>query len=609
MKGKLTHAQAQVPGKKQNKKAKGKPKVQNEPRKAIQKSKMNKGESEKQAFSQSPTSSDSELNSEVQKAEPHLKTNPNVKVSTLEEAKIQTKNLNENKNEDKKQKLPEDKPHTEQAPAVIPNVGKPKPPDSSNNGHKSREPDKKDSGSEDGLITPKKRKAKHRANKNLNIMKFKMIPSTSRDPILDEGLDNLKLHCGDQKGIKVESPKSERLAVGAGRGRSGPGYTQEKAFNKSPGPNSQKVDQRSTIVPTALAVPEEEAWSPFKQTTVFSISSSNVPKVTYASKVKQNLPKVESPTTSLRSCQQSELSPESAATLYLSSAMTGSPILMVSHELTQVSISPLKSVNSLDSVNASDKSMNAQSSQTLPLEARLIRRPSCSPKSVIHKMKPSCPSAQPNFFPYPSYMPVALRGLKANITRPQTEVQMLEEIFQNEWGLSFITELSIGPEFTEEIAPEPKVIQPHKCPSPLALQETSKSPCVPQCVVKPKVYNMSKWLNPQGFEDIKPPAPVQEREALILYPSLGDEQLQQATPKSHEAFVPLLSNYKLKNSEHLPTNPSPDSTLKDSEQKNDWEPLNFRAVVEYHMAEMQSVLDMQKQDPQRVIIYDESMDS
>ncbi|XP_027694535.1 nuclear fragile X mental retardation-interacting protein 2-like [Vombatus ursinus] len=444
---------------------------------------MDDGENKKQASSQHPKSIDCKLNGELQKAEPDFKMNPNIKASILAETEIRTKNLSENKYKDKKQKPLADKPPTEQATAVISNGVKPKPSDSFTNEHKDREPDKDSSGSEEGYIIPKKQKAKYnmtRSEENFNLMGFKMVTPAPRVPNLQQSFENPKLYSNGQSDIKVVGPKSvwnsERWAVRAGRGKPGPGHMQEKAFDTKPDLNNSKVDPGPKIVPTAPVVPKEEAWSLFNHPTIFSINNSNVPKVTYASKVKQNLYRVQSPPICLESCSESELSPDPIAALSLSSAITGSP----SHWLTQSPMSALKPANSLDFANGPEKSMKADSNQVLPLEARLIRRPSSSTKSVIHKVNPNCPPVEPSLFTWSSNVPAALTGLTPNIMPPQTQTQMLKKIFQNEWGLSFITEPSISPEIAQGIAPDPEVIQsppPHEYPNSLASQETSESPC------------------------------------------------------------------------------------------------------------------------------------
>ncbi|XP_043830575.1 nuclear fragile X mental retardation-interacting protein 2-like [Dromiciops gliroides] len=608
MEGRYTQSQAQAQSQKPNRKAKGNPKVQNEPGKAVQKSKMNHGKNEKQASSQSE-SIDYEFNGKLQETKPAFKTNPNIKAHSPEEVEIQRANLNE-KDEAKKQEKPgECEPPTEQAPAVIPNGVKPKPPDSPIDNQEAGKPDNDGSGSEDGYILPKKRKAKRNVPKveeNVNLMKVRTMPPGPRVP-LRQSFGNLKLYPGDQRGMRVNSPKSawkpDRWAVGAGRGRPGPGYMQEKAFNATRDPKSPKVDTLPRTTPTAPVVPKEEGRGLVKQPTAFSVSNSSVAKVTYASKVKQNLYKVQTPSMPLESCLESELSPESGTALPASSAIIEPPILMPGHKLSQVPVSTPKSVNPPDCVNGPEKSTNVERSQVLPLEAHLIKRPSPSPKSASHKMNLKYPAVAPSLFTCPSNTPIAPTVLMPNNAPPQTEVQMLREIFQNEWGLSFF-----GPEIAQGRAPDPKVIHPPvppKNPSPLVSQET----CVAEHVSFPQTDDMGKRPDPQSLGDIKPTVPKREKKALTQEPSPRDDDPQQADSRSHGTVTLLPSNDKTEHPEPSPTSPFSDPTLKGLGQKTAWEPFDARAAIEYHMTTMKSILETQKQDPQSIIIYDESMDN
>lgn len=95
---------------------------------------------------------------------------------------------------------------------------------------------------------------------------------------------------------------------------------------------------------------------------------------------------------------------------------------------------------------------------------------------------------------------------------------------------------------------------------------------------------------------------------------IGD--LQKADTSSQGALVFLSKDYEVENQNPLA---SPTNTLLGSakeqryqrglERNDSWGSFDLRAAIVYHTKEMESVWNLQKQDPKRIITYNEAMDS
>ncbi|XP_016282371.2 FMR1-interacting protein NUFIP2-like [Monodelphis domestica] len=599
MEGGQIPLQAWVPvqNKRQKKRVKGNPQAQaqNEQEKPVQNPRK-----VQQGMIQDPKAL--VWKSKHQKAQPYVKRTPTIEVSTPEEVESIPKSLSGN--EDKKlARAVADKPPKAQAlnnpktSGDTLNQVKAKPFGSPANGQEDREADKHDSDWDSSYSGHKQQKPRFslpNVGENFHLTKASMKSQEPRCPVSQQRPDNLKLTGSNHRGIRVGTPRPpvcNPRSTGASPGH----RNNQKPLPTKPDLSSPNLDTWSQSKPTPPTVPKEENQGLCKQPAIFPGSNYTVPEVSYASKVKQNLCKVP------KSFISSGLASEPLLFQPQTSALVESPILPPGQRLSQVPGSPLGPVNPLGSLNRPE--------QNMPMDACLMKCPMPNLKS---KVSPRCPGIEQSFT-CPSMLITTTKDLMPNCRSSQIEAQMLRDIVKNKWGLSFISEIDIEPETAQEMASEAQVKQPtlpHKCPtpSPLAAQETAGNPTGAEHLKhSPHVCDVNKWLNPQGSEGIIKLAILKSKsdEAFIPVPSIRDD-LQEADQRSTGSFMLLCNENQLDSSE--PFTLSLDPILKEAEKKDEWKPFDFRAAVEYHMAEMKSVWDLQKKDPLKVIIYDESLD-
>uniref|UniRef100_A0A5F8HHU1 Uncharacterized protein n=1 Tax=Monodelphis domestica TaxID=13616 RepID=A0A5F8HHU1_MONDO len=610
MEGRQIPLQPRVPVQRQNKRVKGNPQAQaqKESEKAMQNAR--KVEQEKQGTSQDPKAL--EFNGKHQRAEADVKGNPSIDGGTPEEVGRKALNVSEPEEKKAARAVAADKPPKAQAlnkpktPGDILNGVKAKPSGSAAHGQEDREPEKHGSASDSSYPGHKQQKPRcslPRVGENFHLAKASMMSRVPRFPMLQQRFDNLKLTGSNHRGIRVGSPRPpiwnpRSWGASPGHSRFGHGNTQ-KVLPAKVGLSSPKLDTWSRNKPTPPAVPKEETWGLFKQPTLFPGSNYTVPEVTYASKVKQNLHKV--PKTFISSGLTSEPLPFLSPT----STLVGSPILPPSQRLTQVPGAPLRPVNLLSSENRPEQNILPFSNQPLPLETCLMKWPMPNLKSAIPKVSVSCQAMEQSFINRPPMLTTTPEDLMPNPRPSQLEAQKLREIVKNKWGLSFISEIDPDPDTAQEAAPEAHVKQPplpDKCPtpSPLASQETAAKPTGAE---PPQGCDVGKWLTPQGLGSIIKPAVLKSASTEAL-PGAQDDP-KEADLKSTGSLM-LLHTDELDSSE--PFTLSLDPNLKEAEERHKWEPFDFRAAVEYHIAEMKSIWDLQKKDPKKVVIYDESLD-
>lgn len=350
------------------------------------------------------------------------------------------------------------------------------------NGYSSK-PDNDGSGSESGYTTPKKRRARRSSMKgteNTSREKEKMArPYPKQDTeTLSPEMPGKGLHtrlnctrtCGKPEahaavrrtGVRDASPVAEMQQ------RNSESKTSVSLVGK-------KTDDRISKTKLVSSVgSKEDSWTLFKPPPVFPVDNSSakiVPKISYASKVKENLNKV------------TQASAETTQT-------PGKP----SH----VPMSAVKTVTSASFTNlsASLDTNGCYSMETsFDSAAGLSIVPSASDNQAEKDVEsapdngcssPSCLSApEPRkLFVYP-HKPLNMQPPAA-----QTNQKALGDIFQNQWGLSFINEPNAGPEgapvtrltvpfeisdITFQLGNVPFLIQPsHKAVSLPAPQEVQR---------------------------------------------------------------------------------------------------------------------------------------
>ncbi|EHB01824.1 Nuclear fragile X mental retardation-interacting protein 2 [Heterocephalus glaber] len=208
------------------------------------------------------------------------------------------------------------------------------------NGYMGKGADNDGSGSESGYTTPKKRKARHNSAKgceNLNLVQDKIMQQETSAPPLKQGLETFKPDYSEQKGNQVDVSKPiwkyETGHGGTTRGKPAMGDMLCKSSDIKSGVNSKKFDDRLKGKHASGVASKEDSWTLFKPPPVFPVDNSSakiLPKLSYASKVKENLNKT---------VQNSSVSPSSSSS---SSSSTGETQTQSSSQLSQVPM--LKSV-------------------------------------------------------------------------------------------------------------------------------------------------------------------------------------------------------------------------------------------------------------------------
>lgn len=173
-----------------------------------------------------------------------------------------------------------------------------------------------------------------------------------------------------------------------------------------------------------------------------------------------------------------------------------------------------------------------------------------SPTSVAMEQKKS------SLFIYPSNMQAVL--LSAVQAEPpfQTNQQSLGDIFQNQWGLSFINEPSAGPETASRKPVDTKTAEvtfQGECPTALVSQGAETAPLGPDQPVFPKAYELDKRTSPQLLSGILKLGTTGEGGGFLLE-SHQSSGLRQAELGSPGAFVFLSKDYNLESRLASPTN-------------------------------------------------------
>ncbi|XP_074869676.1 FMR1-interacting protein NUFIP2 [Carettochelys insculpta] len=547
-----------------------------------------------------------------------------VKASTFGKAGIKPKNFIQKNSMDRKieklyeNKLRENQSSDKSEAVSIPNGVVTNSSGYITNGYVGKGADNDGSGSESGYTTPKKRKGRRNSAKgceNLNLVQDKMMPQEVNTPSLKQELESFKTEYSEQKGTRVDSAKSiwkyEAGNGGVGRGKTGLGEIQRKNSDAKPGIASKKFEERPKGKHASAAASKEDSWTLFKPPPVFPVDNSSakiVPKISYASKVKENLNKA-----------AQNASPSLSSS---SSSSTGETPAPMPSRLSQVPMSAMKSVTSASFPNGpilAGSDGNVYSPGTQPL---LTTAASTVTSALSESVYPDISTAtttveqkKSSLFIYPSNMQTALLGAAQVELPSQTHQQNLGDIFQNQWGLSFINEPSAGPDAVLGKSTENKIMEvtfQGEYPAALVSQGAEIIPSGTEQPVFPKAYELDKRTSPQILSGIIKPGTGSEIGVLSLEPHhIGD--LQMADTSSQGALVFLSKDYELENPLASPTN-NLLASAKDQryqrglERKDSWGPFDLRAAIIYHTKEMESVWNLQKQDPKRIITYDEAMD-
>lgn len=344
------------------------------------------------------------------------------------------------------------------------------------NGYSSKDND--GSGSEGGYTTPKKRKARCNNIKNTdNVIKEKEKDMKQGNTSQESGAFNLETTekggtsrlDGFRATHKVEAQSAARRAAAS---EASVGDSQRKnSDGKTVGTFGKKTEERHKA---KLSSPsKEDAWTLFKPPPVFPVDNSSakiVPKISYASKVKENLNKVaQSGGEALPPPVRLSQVPMSAMKTITSASFTNGPVSGSGNGCPSVgtffapaasSIPPAQSIPCGENV-ASSLESNC-SSTTSPVDGEAYELRKCTLLIYPLNMQPVLPSAR-----------------HLDPPAAQTNQKALGDIFQNQWGLSFINEPNLGPEGGGgQVPAEDKstVVTPQsECPTALPCFEASPS--------------------------------------------------------------------------------------------------------------------------------------
>lgn len=310
------------------------------------------------------------------------------------------------------------------------------------NGYSSKDND--GSGSEGGYTTPKKRKTRCNNPKNTdNVLREKEKDMQQANTTQEHGAFNLEM---TEKGVasrldgfrathKVEAQSAGRRSVVS---ETSTGESQRKnSDGKTVGTFGKKNEERHK---SKLSSPsKEDSWTLFKPPPVFPVDNSSakiVPKISYASKVKENLNKVaqgggEALPPPVRLSQV----PMSAMKTITSASFTNGPVsgngngcpVGTFFAPAASTIPPPSSIPSGENV-ASPSESNC-SSATSPVDGEAYELRKCTLLIYPLNMQPVLPSAR-----------------HLDPPAAQTNQKALGDIFQNQWGLSFINEPNLGPD-------------------------------------------------------------------------------------------------------------------------------------------------------------------
>uniref|UniRef100_A0A8C5CTZ1 Nuclear fragile X mental retardation-interacting protein 2 n=1 Tax=Gadus morhua TaxID=8049 RepID=A0A8C5CTZ1_GADMO len=310
---------------------------------------------------------------------------------------------------------------------------------------------------------------------------------------------------------------------------------------------------------------KEDSWTLFKPPPVFPVDNSSakiVPKISYASKVKENLNK------------------EAAAAAAAAVAPPPAPV-----RLSQVPMSAMKTISSVSFTNGPLPGNGhplggtyfapgaAQASCLPPGEAGAAAGPGgdgdafelkkCALLIYPLNMQPVLPSARPH-----------------DPQAPPTNQKALGEIFQNQWGLSFINEPGLGPEGGDKAA---AAAAGPPAPEPVTFAPDSRRTCVP--------HGRSATFGPLTAEREDEDKPgVRGPDKARLEPrgptgGGGGAQAREGGAKTGPSSLPTLTFGSSKDR-------SPPGGL---DRRASWGAFDVRAAVTYHTKEIEYIFNLQKQ--------------
>ncbi|TSM28227.1 Nuclear fragile X mental retardation-interacting protein 2 [Bagarius yarrelli] len=295
------------------------------------------------------------------------------------------------------------------------------------NGYSGKLADNDGSGSESGYMTPKKRRARRSSVKgieNTSREKDKSAKHYSKQDAetLGTEMSGKTLHA--QLNCTGTCVKAE-LHTGVRRtGTQDASPVTEVQHRNSDGKTAVSFVAKKTDDKASKTKPvssKEDSWTLFKPPPVFPVDNSSakiVPKISYASKVKENL----NVTAAQASAEMTQ--------------MSGNPANV-----------PMSAVKTVTSASFTDNPANGCCSVETPFNSAASANQAeddlgsslnngCSSPLCLSTSDP----LKSNIFVYPH------KPLNMQPSAAQTGQKALGDIFQNQWGLSFINEPNAGPD-------------------------------------------------------------------------------------------------------------------------------------------------------------------
>ncbi|XP_041742765.2 nuclear fragile X mental retardation-interacting protein 2 [Coregonus clupeaformis] len=478
------------------------------------------------------------------------------------------------------------------------------------NGYSSKSPPDNDgSGSESGYTTPKKRKARRNSIKNtehLTSEKERAMqqgnatqePDSSGLEPMEKVVSSRLVHKADAQ-TAVRQMGAPEVSVGELQRKNSDSKTAAVAFGK-------KFEDRPKAKLSSST--KEDSWTLFKPPPVFPVDNSSakiVPKISYASKVKENLNKA---------------------------AQAGGEVQppQVPGRLSQVPMSAMKTITSASFTNGlvSGDGNGCPSVGTFftPAASSIPPSPSlpCG-ENVAAFLDNDCSSStnlaadlrKCTLFIYPlnplNMQPVLPSARQVDTPAAQTNQKALGDIFQNQWGLSFINEPNVGPEGGSGpvAAVEGKAavvtFQGEPCPAVAAEPGLDASLSIPE----PLPLTLAQDSEKRTSAPACPPATMKGEDGTKA--QLSGQEETKCEAKSSGAVV--LASGKDISAEpaqapltNLVLGPSKEQAHSKRLDRGSSGSFDLKAAVTYHTKEMEYVFNLQKQDPKRVVFYDKTKD-
>lgn len=454
------------------------------------------------------------------------------------------------------------------------------------NGYSSKDND--GSGSEGGYTTPKKRKARcnNKSSDNVNREKKKDMHRSNTAEALENTEKGVTSRLDGHKAThKLESQPAVKRAVAS---EPSAGDSQRKnSDSKAVGTFSKKTEERQKA---KLCSPSnEDSWTLFKPPPVFPVDNSSakiVPKISYASKVKENLNKVVQsggeapPPPAVRPSQV----PMSAMKTITSASFTNGPVSGNGNGCPSVGTFFAHAAGSVPQdqslpcgENVASPSESHCSFTNSPVDGDAHEPRKCTLLIYPLNMQPVLPSAR-------------------HLDPPdaQTNHKTLGDIFQNQWGLSFInepnlaTEVGSGPTPPEESSVVKVVGSPYFLEAGMFVKDSEKRTCSPCDLLD--VCEEDNELQLCGPDGVKVEA--KSSGSAVSCPSKDHG----AMPAQGHTTTVLFGSSK----EQV--------FSKDIGRRRSWGSFDVKAAVAYHTKEMEFLFNLQKRDPKKVVIYDLTVD-